>query len=84
MVTDKVQAKTYIDSDTKLKFEELAHEYGFDSIASVLRVYMKTCVMQHSLNLDMSNKNLITNPAVIEAIKQAESGRVTRRELPDV
>ncbi len=83
MIT-KVQAKTYIDSDTKSKFEELAQGHGFDSIASVLRVYMKTCVMQRSLNLDLSNRGVVTNPDIIEAISQAEQGSVTRRELPDV
>ena len=84
MGANKVQAKTYIDSDTKVKFEELAQEHGFDSIASVLRVYMKTCVLQNSLNLDLTQKSVITNPDVIEAINQAEAGRVTRRDLPDV
>ncbi|MCH2205345.1 MAG: hypothetical protein MK132_05695 [Lentisphaerales bacterium] len=84
MVANKVQAKTYIDADTKTKFEELAQEHGFDSVASVLRVYMKTCVLQHSLNLNLTNQGVVTNPEVIEAINQAEAGRVTRRELPDV
>ncbi len=84
MISSKVQAKTYIDADTKLKFEELAQEHGFDSISSVLRVYIKTCVLQHSLNLDLTQKSMVTNPEVIEAINQAESGQITRRELPDV
>ncbi len=84
MIANKVQAKTYIDSETKVKFEELAQEHGFDSISSVLRVYIKTCVMQHSLNLDLTQKNSVTNPDVIEAINQAEAGQITRRELPNV
>ena len=84
MVANKVQAKTSIDSETKAKFEILAQEHGFDSVASVLRVYMKTCVLQHSLNLDLSNKSVITNPDVIKAIEQAETVGTTRRELPDV
>ena len=84
MIANKVQAKTYIDSETKVKFEELAQEHGFDSISSVLRVYIKTCVMQHSLNLDLTQKNSVTNPDVIEAINQAEAGQTTRRELPNV
>lgn len=84
MIANKVQAKTYIDSETKVKFEELAQEHGFDSISSVLRVYIKTCVMQHSLNLDLTQKNTVTNPDVIEAINQAEAGQTTRRELPNV
>ncbi|NQZ09893.1 MAG: hypothetical protein HRT35_22305 [Algicola sp.] len=84
MIANKVQAKTYIDSATKIKFEALAQEHGFDSISSVLRVYIKTCVMQHSLNLDLTKKNIVTNVDVIEAINQAEAGRTTRRELPNV
>lgn len=84
MIANKVQAKTYIDSETKVKFEELAQEHGFDSISAVLRVYIKTCVMQRSLNLDLTQKNIVTNPDVIEAINQAEAGRTTRRELPNV
>ena len=84
MIANRVQAKTYIDSETKAKFEELAQEHGFDSISSVLRVYIKTCVMQHSLNLDLTQKNSVTNPDVIEAINQAEAGQITRRELPNV
>ena len=67
---NEVELKTYIDSETKVKFEELAQEHGFDSISSVLRVYIKTCVMQHSLNLDLTQKNTVTNPDVIEAINQ--------------
>lgn len=84
MIKNKAQAKTYIDADTKLKFEELAQEHGFDSISSVLRVYIKTCVLQHSLNLDLTQRGVVTNPEVIEAINQAEAGQVTRRALPDV
>ena len=84
MIANKVQAKTYIDSDTKSKFEELAEEHGFDSIASVLRVYMKTCVLQHSLNLDLSQKGYVSNPEVISSIEQAEAGRYMRRDLPNV
>jgi antitoxin component of RelBE/YafQ-DinJ toxin-antitoxin module len=84
MIADKVQAKTHIDAQTKEKFEALAQEHGFESISSVLRVYIKTCVLQQSLNLDLTARNVITNPAVIESIEQAEAGRVTRRELPDV
>ena len=84
MFADKVQAKTYIDSETKTKFEELAQKHGFESISSVLRVYIKTCVMQNSLNLNLTNQNTITNPNVIEAINQAEAGQITRRELPNV
>ena len=84
MIADKVQAKTYIDSNTKKKFEELAQEFGFDSVSSALRVYMKTCVLQHSLNLNLTNRGIVTNPEVIEAIDQAEAGSVTRRDLPDV
>ena len=84
MLASKVQAKTYIDSETKSQFEALAQEHGFDSIASVLRVYMKTCVLQQSLNLNLTNQGVVTNPEVIEAINQAEAGRTTRRELPDV
>ena len=84
MIANKVQAKTYIDSETKSKFEELAQEHGFDSISSVLRVYIKNCVLQNSLNLNLTNINTITNPDVIEAINQAEAGQVSRRELPNV
>ncbi|MFT5163849.1 MAG: antitoxin component of RelBE/YafQ-DinJ toxin-antitoxin module [Alteromonadaceae bacterium] len=84
MNTNKVQVKTTIDSDTKLKFAELAHQHGFDSIATVLRVYIENCVLQQSLNLDLTPRNVITNPQVIEAIEQAEAGAITRRELPSV
>ena len=84
MTVDKVQAKTYIDAETKLKFEELAQEHGFDSISSVLRVYIKNCVLQNSLNLDLTRRATVTNPEVMTAIEQAEAGLITRRELPDV
>jgi antitoxin component of RelBE/YafQ-DinJ toxin-antitoxin module len=84
MNTNKVQVKTTIDSDTKLKFAELAHKHGFDSISSALRVYIENCVLQQSLNLDLTPRNVITNPQVIEAIEQAEAGAITRRELPSV
>ena len=65
MIANKVQAKTYIDAATKVKFEELAQEHGFDSISSVLRVYIKTCVMQHSLNLDLTGSPLHTTLIII-------------------
>lgn len=84
MIESKVQAKTYIDLETKSKFEELAQEFGFESISSALRVYMKTCVLQNSLNLNLTNNAYITNPEVIKSIEQAEAGGVRRRELPDV
>ena len=65
------QAKTYIDKETKEEFEKLIKEYGFESTSTALRVYMKNCIRTNSLNLHLAG-NEITNPRLIESIKQLE------------
>ena len=79
----RAQAKTYVDEDTKNKFEALVQEYGFDSISSVLRVYMKSCVRMNTLHLDLT-ANQITNARTIEAIDQLERGGGQIKDLPEI
>lgn len=81
----KSQVKSDVDADIKEKFASLATKTGFDSIAAAIRVWMTTCVNQNSININTASRGngIITNPEVIAAIEQLESGKGKRRELPD-